>query len=121
MDQILALQEARIKHVHFDQITMEELISAQLHDAFCSDVCLHLNEADGLPLALEKWTLSPGSDPDQQIVIPHAFKKRVLWLNHNTTLAGHPGGRKLYALIRRHFYWSALATDFYETVRNCPK
>ena len=54
VDQILALQEARTKHVHFDQITMDELISAQLHDAFCSDVFRRLNEGEGLPFVLEK-------------------------------------------------------------------
>ena len=43
VDQILELQEERTKHVHFDQITMHELISAQLHDAFCSDICRRLN------------------------------------------------------------------------------
>ena len=53
--------------------------------------------------------------------MPHALKKRLLWLNHNPTLAGHPGDRKLYARVRRHFYWPALATDCYATVRNCPE
>ena len=35
-------------------------------------------------------------------------------------MAGNPGVRKLYAKIRRHFYWPALAADCYATVRNCP-
>ena len=104
MDQILALQEQRTKHVHFDQITMDELISAQLHDAFCSDVCRRLNEGEGLPFELnKKELLVRTATPDQQIVIPHALKKPVLWLKHHKTLAGYPGGPKLYVRVRRHY------------------
>ena len=91
MDQILVLEEEQTKHVNFDQITMDELISVQLHDAFCSDVCRRLNEGEGLPFELKKDVLlARTATPNQQIFIPHAFKKRVLWLNHNRTLAGHP-------------------------------
>ena len=45
----------------------------------------------------------------------------MLWLKHNPTLAGHPRGRKLYTIIRRHFYWPVLATDCFATVPNCPE
>ena len=122
MDQILALQEERTQHVHFDQITMDELISAQLHDVFCADVCRRLNEGNGVPFEIKKeGLLVRTATAVQQIGTPHALKKRVLWLNHNPTLAGHPGGRKLYARVRRHFYWPALTTDCYATVRNCPE
>ena len=122
MDQILVLQEERTKNLHFDQITMDELISAQLHDVFCADVRRRLNEGEGVRFELNKdGLLVRTATPDQQVVITHALKKRVLWLNHNPTLSGHPGGRKLYARVRRHFYWPALATDCYSTVRNCPE
>ena len=49
LDQILAIQEERTNHVHFDQITIEELISAQLHDAFCSDGYRRINEGRVYP------------------------------------------------------------------------
>ena len=42
-------------------------------------------------------------------------------LNHYPKLAGHPGGRKLYRKIRKHFYWPTLAVDCYAVVRNCPE
>ena len=119
MDQILALQEEQTKHVHFDQITMDELISEKIHDAFCIDVHLRLNEGEDLHFELNKnglivWT----AITDQQIVITHALKKHVLRLNKNTTLAVHPGGRKRYARIRRNFNCPALVNDYYATVRH---
>ena len=58
---------------------MDELVSAQIHVWFCSDVCRRLNEGDGLPFKLnEDGLLVRTATPDQQIVIPHALKKRVL-------------------------------------------
>ena len=119
MDKILELQEARTKHVHFDKIAMEELISAQFHDVFCSEVYRRFNEGEDFPFVLDKSGLSVlTATPDEQIITPNSLKKRVLLSKHNPTLAGHPGGRKLYARIRLHFYWMALPTDYYETVRN---
>ena len=101
---------------------MDKLISAQLHDAFWSDVCRRLNEGEGLPFELNKdGLLVQTATPDQQIVISHALNKGVLCLNHNPTLAGHTGSRKLYARVRLHFYWPAPGTNGYATVRNCPE
>ena len=54
VDQILAFQEERTKNVHFDQITMDELISAQLHDLFCAYVCRRLNEGGMYPSSSTK-------------------------------------------------------------------
>lgn len=55
-----------------------------------------------------------------QIVVPHALKQRILFLNHYPITAGHPGGRKLYYRIRKDFYWPSLAVDCYATVRGYP-
>ena len=60
-------------------------------------------------------------NPDPQIGVPHSLKIGVMMLNHRPKLAAHPGGRKLYYLIKRNFYWPALAVDFYATVWNRPE
>ena len=72
---------------------MDELITAQLHDPFCSDVCRRLNERKGLAFEFdENGLLVRTATHDHTIVVPHSLKKRVLWLNHYTTFAGHPRG-----------------------------
>ena len=100
---------------------MNELINARLHDKFCSEICRLLNE--GKICAFELYSnelLVLTATPDRQIVIQHSLKKCVLWFNHNPVLAGQPGGRKLYALIMKIFYWPAFTTYCYRTVRTYP-
>lgn len=36
VDCLLAAEEEKVRDLHFSQISLEELFSAQLHDAFCS-------------------------------------------------------------------------------------
>ena len=54
-----------------------------------------------------------------QVVIPQSLRDRVLGLSHYAKLAGHPGGRKLYRTLRRHFYWPKTALDCYAVAKNC--
>ena len=55
---------------------MDELISTQLHHAFCSDVCSPLNDGEGLPFELdENGLLVRTATTDQQIVIPHVAQR----------------------------------------------
>ena len=54
-----------------------------------------------------------------QIVVPISPRPRIPHLAHFSKLAGYPGGRKLYHILRRDFYWSGLAVDCYGTVREC--
>ena len=100
VDELLVIQQMP-NDVQFDPILMDEFITAQLHDLFCSDVCRHLNEEEGLAFELDdNGLLVRTATHDHTIVVPHSLKKRVLWLIHYTTLAGHPGGRKVYSKIR---------------------
>ena len=38
---------------------------------------------------------------------------------HYVPLAGHPGQTKMYANMRRLFYWPHMAADVFCTVRSC--
>ena len=119
IDHVLATQPAP-QPLNFNQITLEELVVAQHNDAFCAEISRRLNEGVKMPFAEDdNGLLVRTANSDHQIVIPHSLKQRVLTLNHYPLLAGHPGGRKLYQRIKRHFYWPALAVDCYALVRNC--
>ena len=54
-----------------------------------------------------------------QVVVPQSLKDGVLGLSHYAKLAGHPGGRKLYKTLRRHFYWPTMALAWYTVAKNC--
>ena len=103
----------------FEPISVEELATAQFTDAFCVDIRRRLNEGVVLPFGFNEDGLLCRQVTHEQIVIPHSLKQRVLHINHYSRLAGHPGGRKLYQVIRKDMYWPALAIDCYATVRRC--
>ena len=52
------------------------------------------------------------------IVIPQTLKPRVLYISHHSKLAPHPGGRKMYATLRRFLYCPSMAVDVYAVPRN---
>ena len=105
----------------FQPISIEELLKAQLTDAFSVDVRRRLNKAEVNAFDLDdNGILVRTSDKGNQIVAPQSLKDRILHINHYPKLAGHPGGRKMYYKIRKDFYWPALAVDCYATVRRCP-
>ena len=54
-----------------------------------------------------------------QILLPEKLRERVLYISHYSKAAGHPGGARLYATLRKTFYWPRMAFDAYNTVRNC--
>lgn len=43
VDHLLAMQEGTYRELHFNQITLHELASAQLNDKFCSKIYRRLN------------------------------------------------------------------------------
>ena len=107
----------------------------------------HVLTRGEVPFAVDAdGVLCRTSDANPRIVIPHNLKQRVLQLSHYPTVAAsyigvvaqlqdsllqvvgnhnsgmrsaHPGGRKLYKTMSRHFYWPSQALDCYVTDRNC--
>ena len=39
------------------------------------------------------------------ILVPEKLRPRMLYLAHFPKLAGHPGGSRMFAAMRREFYW----------------
>ena len=105
----------------YTPITTEELLTNQLHDAFCSETRRRLERGVAIPFKIDDNGLLVRTVQDPpQVVVPHNLKKKVLHINHHTLLAGHPGGKKLYHRIRKDYYWPSLTVDCYTTVRLCP-
>jgi Integrase zinc binding domain len=58
-------------------------------------------------------------DNVSQLCIPESLRSRILRLGHYPTIAGHPGGGKLYYILRQSYYWPSMSLDCYEVVKHC--
>jgi Integrase zinc binding domain len=57
-------------------------------------------------------------DGSRQIVVPWSLRPCLLWLEHFPVVAAHPGVSKMYAAMRRRFYWRNMHKEVEETVRH---
>jgi len=46
-----------------------------------------------------------------QVYIPEALRGRVMGLEHYPTSKGHPGVQRMYAAMKRCFYWESMIVD----------
>lgn len=84
----------------FDPISIEEILAAQSNDNFYPKLHHRLNQRDRLSFFVDdNGILVRRGDKGNQIVSPHSFEGRILYINHYSKLAGHPGSRKLYHRI----------------------
>jgi transposase InsO family protein len=58
-------------------------------------------------------------DGSKQIVVPLSLRPRLLRLEKFPVVAGHPGVSKMYASMRRKFFWKEMYKYVEETVRHC--
>ena len=49
------------------------------------------------------------------------IRRQILYECHDSPSAGHPGIRKTYAHVRRHFYWAEMHKDVHGYVTHCQK
>ena len=116
---MLASQTRREKEDHLlTPITLEELMRAQLSDSFCTNVRARLNGGKRLPFRVDDGVLMRIVH-HAQVLVPQSLTARVLHAAQYPKLVGHPGGRKMHAYLRRHFYWPSMSVTAYDTVRNC--
>ena len=52
-------------------------------------------------------------------VVPRAIRKCVLWFNHDSTLAGHPGITRTIQKVRKTCYWHKMTEDVTLYVKSC--
>ncbi len=105
----------------FSPVTAEEMITAQWSDAFCVAIRQDLMASTRGPFFTDDDDVVCRKSPfGSQIVVPAALRAKVLHIYHYSRMAGHPGGKKMYHMIRRHFYWPSLSVDSYAIARKCP-
>ena len=102
-------------------ISIDEIVAEQKVDSFCQTALANagkftsfFEDEDGvlrrrLPFGRK---LTP-------VVLPSTLRPRALRLMHHVPIAGHPGQTRMYANMRRSFYWPHMAVDIFETVKNC--
>ena len=104
-----------------EPISVEELIREQAADAYCQSLLTEVT-TDNSQFVIDHHGLicrRSNLDGALQRVVPVSLRERVLYLSHYQLLAGHPGGYKMYATLRREYYWPFMANDTYDFVRKC--
>ena len=121
-DALLASESANTAPTPVTPITWGALLTEQLSDEFCSRICGRVNAGELIPFVIDDrgYLIRTVCDPPQ-LVIPQSLRARLIHAGYHALLAGHPGGRKLYDVWRRHFYWPSMALESYNTVKNCVK
>jgi len=54
-----------------------------------------------------------------QVYVPFNLRQDLLRLEHDVVRAGNSGANRMYAAIRRHYYWESIAADVYDWVASC--
>jgi transposase InsO family protein len=103
-----------------NQVSLDELRRAQADDEDC-----------------QRWTAAASAgklfdlddrgilvriapvDGVHQVVVPKSLVARVLHAEHYPPVAAHPGAHRMFATLRRTFFWPRMAADIYDTVRQC--
>lgn len=59
-------------------------------------------------------------DGSNQVYVPEELRPKILRLEHQSPQAEHPRINRMYASMRRPYYWETLANDVHEYVEDCP-
>ena len=103
-------------------IELEEFIEEKHQDSLCIQRRAEMDQNSGSAFHLDGRGLlgrSSKIDGSFQILVPKRPRQIVLHIHHYSRLGGHPGCRKLYATLRRQFYWPSMPSDVYRLVRSC--
>ena len=85
-------------------INRDEVLSAQAADSYCQEVLKALNAGRHIPFFEDpEGFLHRHAAPEgaHEVVVPASLQEQVLHLEHDATLAGHPGESRMYAAMRR--------------------
>jgi len=95
-------------------IDRDTVLSSQAADGCCQEVVNALNAGQHIPFFEDPdGILRRRAAPDgaHQVVVPASLQEQVLHLEHDANLAGHPGESRMYAAMRRYYYWVGMAAD----------
>ena len=101
------------------KIPLEELIREQEADEFCKSIRTRISDGAKIPFEDDPscGALVRTVTPNHQLVIPKTLQPRLLTLAHYSKVAAHPGGRKMYRTLQRHYFFPQLAVACYNTVQ----
>jgi len=104
-------------------ITAEELLRAQGAHGRCQHLRAVIHSGKPTRLVLDEEgrlvRRQPTTDA-MQVYIPEALRGRVMGLEHYPTSKGDPGVQRMYAAMKRCFYWESMIVDLYDFARQCP-
>jgi transposase InsO family protein len=109
------------------QTLADEVRQAQRDDDEFTDRMVALLQGEGAPQ--EPWhrtfrrlyTTRDGLlfGPGEKLYVPTNVRLRVLYENHDKTLAGHPGAEETERTVREHYHWPQLSVEVRDYVRHC--
>ena len=85
-------------------INRDTVLSAQAADGYCQEEVNALSAGRHIPFSEDPYgILRRRAAPNgaHQVVVPASLQEQVLHLEHDATLAGHPGESRMYAAMRR--------------------
>jgi hypothetical protein len=120
-DHILATQEVLEDNDVPERISIEEIVREQLSDEFCQWARSSMEQDENSLIKEDPDTgvLVRKDNETTRVIVPASLRQRLLRMAHYSPIAGHPGGRKIYATLRRDYYWPSMATDAHTIGRSC--
>ena len=104
-------------------IAAEELLRAHSADGHCQQFGAVIYSGKPTPFVLDEnghlVRCQPTTDM-KQVHIPETLRARVIGLEHYPTSKDHPGVQRMYASMKRCFYWESKIADLYDFVPQCP-
>jgi len=104
-----------------EPVEFGDVVEAQQTDDFCVEMSTRVER--GTTKAFfrnEHHALYRRTPYGNQLVIPKSLRERVLTLEHNATVAAHPGMNRMYCTMRKAYDWPSMVTDIHTTATKCP-
>jgi len=103
-------------------VTLAHMLAAQMGYQPCQDLRNKMDQNDHSRFQETKEgriVRVDTLDGAVQARVPYILRQGLLRLEHDVVRAGHPGINRMYAAIRRHYYWKSMAADVYDWVASC--
>ena len=102
-------------------VTREEVLIEQQSDPWCKKVKEKILKGSYSHYGEDEDGILVLLPTGNQIALPKTLRERVMALAHKPVCAAHPGSRKMYATLRRTYFWPTMALDCHFFLRNCPE
>jgi len=103
-------------------VTLAPMLAAQKEGQRCQHLRDKMDQNEHLRFTETKEGLLVRVAPLDgavQMYVPFILRQDLLRLEHDVVRARHPGVNRMYAAIRRHYYWEFMAMIVYDWVGSC--